>query len=237
MRIHSQPAFLLHSRSYRDTSLIVELITPDYGRISAVVKGVRASGKSAKLRRSLLQPFVPLLVGWSGKSELKTLLQWESSAQPQALQGRRLFSALYVNELLTRLLSHSLSFEEGAGELFALYRWVVVQLQQSQAVDIILRQFELQLLACLGYSVEFGVDVLSGQAIAADRRYYYNPNQGFFAAEACERPFVQFNGSDIVAMGQGLFEGPARLAAKRLCRLALAVHLGHKPLKSRELFS
>ncbi len=99
--IQSQPAYLLHSRPYRDTSLLVDFITQDFGRISAVAKGVR-NPKSK--HRAVLQPFIPLLINLSGKNELKTLGQFEAQANSVDLKYKALFSALYLNELLVRLI-------------------------------------------------------------------------------------------------------------------------------------
>ena len=112
--IQSQPAYLLHSRPYRDTSLLVDFITQDFGRISAVAKGVR-SPKSKS--RALLQPFVPLMINLSGKSELKTLGQVESQSSNIILRHKTLFAAMYINELLVRLIHK----QEADIEIFSLY--------------------------------------------------------------------------------------------------------------------
>ncbi len=65
-----QPAYVLHSTPYRDTSVLLEVFTPDHGRIGLVARGVR----SAKSRlRGVLQPFRPLLISWYSKGDLGTL--------------------------------------------------------------------------------------------------------------------------------------------------------------------
>ena len=69
-RIQLQPAYILHSRSFRETSLIVEALTRDFGRVAMVARGA----KSARSRwKNVLQPFRPLLLSWSQKTELGTL--------------------------------------------------------------------------------------------------------------------------------------------------------------------
>ena len=107
MRVSLQAAFVIHRRNYRDTSLIVELFTPDYGRISAVARGARSGRSRGGNRAALLQPLTPLLCSWSGRSELKTLTGCEAQGPVFSLQGERLYSALYVNELISRLLHHT----------------------------------------------------------------------------------------------------------------------------------
>src|SRR5690606_33251897 len=95
-----QPAYLLHSRPYRDTSALLDFLTRDFGRISAVARGVRRPNSTT---RGLLQPFTPVQASFSGRGELKTLSQVELLRDPIVLRGERLFSALYINELIVRL--------------------------------------------------------------------------------------------------------------------------------------
>ena len=234
MRIESQPAYILHTRNYRDSSLIVDFLTPDYGRVSGVVKGVRSNGKSAKQRRSILQPFVSLLISWSGKSELKTITQFESRSVPIALQGKRLFSGLYVNELLSRLLQA----DEQHSEIYTLYEWVSNSLLDSSTIDVVLRKFELSLLSELGYGFDLSADVDSGKALMADQHYRFYPDRGFVLLDSGSPVAATiFKGEDILAIASGEFTQQSRRAAKLLCRQALQPHLGSKPLRSRELFS
>lgn len=234
MRIESQPAYILHTRNYRDSSLIVDFLTPDYGRVSGVVKGVRSNSKTAKQRRSILQPFVSLLISWSGKSELKTMTQFESRSVPIALQGKRLFSGLYVNELLSRLLQA----DEQRSDIYTLYEWVSNNLLTSPTIDVVLRQFELSLLSELGYGFDLSTDVDSGEAIMATQQYRFYPDRGFVLLDfGSAAAATVFSGADILAIASGEFTEQARRAAKLLCRQALQPHLGGKPLRSRELFS
>ncbi|WP_019529958.1 DNA repair protein RecO [Dasania marina] len=232
MRVELQPAYVLHTRHYRDTSMLVDFFTPQYGRVSAVAKGVRAVSKTAKQKRSLLQSFKPLLISWGGKSDLKSLFHIEAQAASYALQGERLFSAMYVNELLTRLLQA----EEENDDIFYLYQQVLIQLNLHEPVDIILRRFELTLLNYLGYGLQLENVADTGEAIAPDGRYQYFPERGFSAYHGDQPLRNSFNGADLLAIAAADFQPTARAAAKRLCRQALGFYLGAKPLKSRELF-
>ena len=66
-RVELEPAFVLHTRAYRETSLIVEVFGRHTGRFALIAKGVRRP-KSAL--RGMLQSFHPLLLSWSGSGEL-----------------------------------------------------------------------------------------------------------------------------------------------------------------------
>ena len=93
----SQPAYVLHSRAYRETSALVDFLTPQ-GRLRAVLRSAR--GKAGTLAR----PFVALDVEFRGKGELKNVGRLESVGNSAWLNGEALFSGLYLNELLIRLL-------------------------------------------------------------------------------------------------------------------------------------
>ena len=136
-RVDLQPAFVLHSRRYRDTSLIVELWTAEWGRVAAVARGARQG--SRRSQRVALQAFQPLLVSWSGRGSLKTLTTRESAGAAVHLAGKRLYSGLYVNELLVRLLAH----EDPHPELYTAYVSLLDALAERSDLDVQLRQFEI----------------------------------------------------------------------------------------------
>ncbi len=234
MRVDTQPAYVLHTRAYRDSSVLAEYITADFGRVSGVVKGVRGRGKSVQQRRSTVQPFVPLAISWSGRTDLKTVFRGEATGAPLRLTGDRLLSALYVNELLTRLLQHY-----DANPLwFQRYDAVLRRLQGEEAVETVLRRFELQLLEDLGYGVDLTVDGATGEPVQAEARYRLDTGLGVRRLDpAPARPGADsFSGDHLLAISRREFTDATRPSAKRLCRLMLAELLGDKPLKSRELF-
>lgn len=232
MRVSLQPAYVLHSRPYRDSSLLLETLTPEYGRIGLVARGARGPTRRGS-RAVLLQPFVPLLLSFSGRGELKTLTAREAVGKPIALRGERMFSGLYVNELLVRLLHR----HDPHPQLFALYARTLEALQGQEALDETLRGFELALLDELGYSFDLTLDGRSGEAVQAELWYQYHPEFGMVATAANHDPSrPAYVGADLLRLSRGEFGGEARLAAKRLLRQALAIHLGEAPLKSRELF-
>ena len=231
MRVTLQPAYVIHSRPYRDSSALLDVFTAEYGRISLVARGARRQqrrGGSA----AMLQPFTPLLLSFSGHAQLKSLVATESARAMISLRGERLFSGLYLNELLVRLLHRN----DAHPTLFAAYDQALHALSGSTAVDAVLRRFELTLLDELGYGFDPGVEAVSGDAIHATSWYRYEPGIGLVAAPEENRGGAVFCGADLLALAAGELGGPARLAAKRLLREALAVHLGAEPLRSRELF-
>lgn len=232
MKVDLQRAYVLHSRPYRDTSLLIDFFTPDYGRVTAIGKGLRSKTKATQLRRSNIQPFVPLLVSWGGSGGLKTLFHSEIQYPVVHLQGQRLYSAMYVNELLIRLLQ----LEAEHQLLFDRYCHVLNELSVSETIDIVLRDFEFELLDCLGYGLTLDVDSDTGEAISSDAYYQYQPGFGFSQLLVVKPAINVFRGAELLAISAGNYDQSTRLVAKRLCRQALAFYLGYKPLKSRTLF-
>lgn len=211
--------YLLHSRPYREKSRLTEWWTLEHGRISAV------------MRQSPPPIFQPCLVAWRGKKPLKTLQQHECVGLPYILQGHAAFAGFYLNELLVRLLAH----EEAHTELFVLYSQTLQSLKDKpNDIEPVLRHFERCLLASLGYALDFRYDAQQ-RAIQPDDYYAYQPQQGFIKTDNLEQ--MTWQGSMLLAIAAEDWQlNATKQAAKKIIRAALAVHLGNKPLKSRELF-
>ncbi len=227
-----QPGYILHSRDYRDSSAIVEVFTPEHGRVSVVARGARRSPRRRK-GGSLLQQFQPLLLSFSGRGELKTLTGSEAAGLAYTLRGERLFSGLYMNELLIRLLHRY----DAHPALFASYCDALDGLAGQELTEVALRRFEMKLLHELGYSFDLQIDGQSGDAVREEAWYQYHGDYGLVErGDAAEAGHPVYPGAHLVAIAEGRIEGPAAGTAKRLMRQALAVHLGDIPLKSRDLF-
>ncbi len=232
--------YILHTRPYRDSSLLVDLFSVQQGRVRAVLKAARGTSKSARLKRSAVQPFTPLLASWSGRSELKSIYQLEVSAAAIPLQGERLYSALYLNEVLVRVLKYSEESSENP-KLFSLYENSLHQLVHHEHYDLVLRHFEFSLLELLGYGLVFDCDFETGEAVNDNYFYRYIPDSGFVRIEekqlaASHQSNVLFSGAELLALASNELHPGLRQLAKRICRQAMRTHLGAKPLKSRELF-
>lgn len=224
-----QSAYLLHARDYRDTSLLVELFTERGERLSAIARGARSNRRGVS-QRSILQPFQPLWVELGGAGELKLLKQVEARAVAVALQRQGLFSGLYVNELLCRLLPR----HDSHPDLFPEYERVLPQLRVLDRLDIALRQFELCLLEELGYGLDLTTDI-NGAPIDEQAFYRFDAERGlsFVAASAP----TALSGRALREFVAGNYTIDARRTLKWLCRAALRPHLGDKPLRSRALFT
>jgi DNA repair protein RecO (recombination protein O) len=212
---------------------LLEVLTAEYGRLSLVARGARRKARGGSSGSALLQPFIPLLLSFSGRAELKSLTAKEAAGKLHELRGERLFSAMYVNELLVRLLHR----HDPHPQLFAAYTEALQALAREDVVDTTLRHFEFKLLDELGYSFDLALDADSGERVQAHLWYHYIPDLGLVAkVDAADPSRPAYAGADLIAMAGGQFGGSVRVTAKRLLRQALAGHLGDAPLRSRELF-
>lgn len=219
----SQSAFVLHSRPYRESSALVDFFTPE-GRLRAVLRGAR--GKAGTLAR----PFVPLDVEFRGRSDLKAVARLESGGLAYWLDGNALFSGMYLNELLIRLLPA----EDAHPAMFEHYVATLPALAAKRPLEPILRAFEWRLLTELGYGFALDQDI-SGKPIDSACLYRLLPDTGLEPVGLFQPGL--FNGAELLAMAEADWNVPGALAAaKRLMRQALAPHLGGRPLVSRELF-
>lgn len=234
-RVELQPAWLLHSRPFRDTSLLLDFLTQDYGRLSMVAKGIRRPGSRL---RGIVQMFTPLKISFAGQRELKTLTQAELLTHTPMLQGLQLFTCLYMNELLTRLV-HSQESDPG---LFAVYSETLTAIRQGEALEPLLRRFEVMLLDSVGYGLSFDIDAGSGLPVEPDGWYHYEAEQGFVRVmapgsqeDARQRRYVR--GRTLQDLAAGDFRDRDSLQeSKRLMRQILNGFLGNRPLHSRQLF-
>ena len=229
-----QPAYVLHRQAFRNTSLLLDFFSLDYGRVKVVARGAR----SAKSKyRGIIHPFQPLLISFSGRGDLKTLITAEASVSSLNLQGTRLFSGMYINELLTRLLHNHVEHKK----LYNAYQETLLSLRGDQAVEPALRGFELQLLGELGYGINLMTECSSDLPLNPESYYRFIPDVGFERVlesdVTSQESSSVLKGEHIVALRNLDFSNAAAgLTAKRLLRMALARHLGDKPLASRALF-
>lgn len=224
-----EPAFLLHARAYRDTSLLLEVLGREHGRVGLVARGVR-------VRRSrlagILQPFQPLAISWQARGELGTLTGAESAGRPLILSGRRLVSGFYANELLLRLLGR----EDAHAGLFNRYGRLLDELAGTADEAVALRGFERDLLGALGYGLPLTQDV-AGEPVVSGQWYRYDPGRGVEPVRAGARESGLVAGETLLALAADRLDEATARAARDLMRAALRPHLGSRPLKSRELYA
>ncbi len=214
---------MLHRRPYRETSLLVSLLTPEQGRVDAVAKGVRGHSKRAVQKAAWLQPFQPLRLRWRARqSGLVTLSQFEPEGACLSLQDTALACGFYLNELLMRLLPQGVSLTP-LFEQYVMTLGLLARHGDAPAQSWLLRQFELALLDVLGAGLHLPVDFHPG------RRYRWQTDAGWLITDE------GIEGRCIEALLAGRLMPDCLAQQKRLLQGVLSAWLGPKPLQSAHL--
>ncbi len=224
------PTWVLHTRSYRETSLMVDVFGLHTGRYRVIAKGAKRGKRN---QRAVLQPFRGLLVSTRGRGDLRALGAVEDSGAAYPLAGERLACGLYLNELLMALLPAC----EPASDVFAQYSHTVSSVagcETASASAPALRAFELTLLQGIGLAPDFRVVGASGEAVVEEGLYSVDAHGIGHAVSGSVGLTV--SGRVLLALSKHDFltEAPGQ-------RLVLAAllqgPLGGRTLRSRELLA
>ena len=226
-RVYLQNSYIIHRRPYRETSVLLDVFSEDYGKISLIARGIRSH--KSKLA-GILQPFKLLRLSWCGRSNLQSLTAAELILPDIHLQGKSLFCGFYVNELINGFLHRY----DPHPELFAFYSATLLALAKCDNLEIALRYFELALLDQVGYGLQLDYEIDSGAEIDADSFYRYVVGQGPVLTSS---GINAIHGGTLIELRQQKLKNYRALAeSKTLMRRVIDFHLNGAILKSRSLF-
>lgn len=229
-RVLDEPAYVLHSIPYKETSLILDVFTRSYGRLALIAKGAK---RPHSVLRPVLQRFQPLAVSWSGKSELKTMIKAEWLGGVPPLVGDTLLCGFYMNELIVKFIpredSHETLFDEYAKTVELLGK-------EPEVLEPILRKFELSLLRESGFAAAFDRCV-DGQTIEDNEQYVYQPEKGIRLHHHDDPGYWPvLSGKHIKAMERHDYEDSETLyQSKQLIRFLLSLYLPHEAMTTRQI--
>ena len=229
-RVDLEPALVLHARPWRETSLLVEVFSRDYGRLGLIARGAR---RPRSRMRGLLQPFIPLLLSWRGRGELGVLTGAETEGAILHLTGSATIVGFYVNELLLRFLHR----HDPEPALFDHYRTALDGIARASDPAPVLRLFEKRLLQAVGYALELEREAVSGAAIEPEGRYRYTTDAGPERWSSDSPSGVCVSGSTLLALArEQLADRRVLKEAKHLMRTIIDEHCGGRALASRKLW-
>ena len=217
--------FLLHQRSYGETSIIADVFTQKSGKISFIAKGAK---KPKSKFFGYLVPFQKLKITYSGRSELKTLTSIDRDLASNSNTFSKVsYSLLYINELLMKLLPKDAKHEE----LFVLYDEFLKKINKNNNLEISLRHFELDLLDMLGYGFDYESEIDSNEPIEAELSYVFVSERGFRKSNSSS-----FKGKDILNIKKRKLEDVPLKYVKEITTKAISICLEGKDLTSRKIF-
>ena len=235
MRVGGERAFVLHARPWHETSLLVELLSGNHGRIGVVARGVQ--GPKQQARRAALQPWQAIEFDAVQRGELWTLSRWEAVDAAPRHMGDAALAGFYVHELLLRLLPR----QDAVPEVFSRYASLRAELAAVTPPDgasplaWTLRRFERDLLDTLGLGLPWG-ETADGEALDAAARYRIDPEHGAWRDRSHAPDSLR--GSALIALADDRCPPLEELGElRRGLRAVLAHHLGGKPLKAWSLMA
>ena len=222
---NNDSCFLLHQRSYGETSIIADVFTQKSGKISFIAKGAK---KPKSKFFGYLVPFQKLEITFSGRSELKTLTSIDRDLASNSNTFSKVsYSLLYINELLMKLLPKDAKHEE----LFVLYEEFLKKINKNNNLEISLRHFELDLLDMLGYGFDYDSEIDSNEPIKAELSYVFVSERGFRKSNSSS-----FKGKDILSIKKRKLEDVPLKYLKEITTKAIGICLEGKDLTSRKIF-
>ncbi|HVC17779.1 MAG TPA: DNA repair protein RecO [Rhodanobacter sp.] len=225
MRIEQQPAYVLHARPYRETSLLLECLTREHGRLGVVARGVR--GERSRLRRAQLEPFQSLTLDLLLRGEMATLTAVEPVGAPRRLPGNSGLAGLYLNELVVRLTER----QDPMPSLFDASAQTLARLASGESMAWSLRRFERDLLQAIGYGLQLQHELETGEPLLPDATYRYQVEHGAVRCSAdCAQALL---GRDLLALDQDRMPGDGGLKSLReMMREVIRFHLGGAELRA-----
>ena len=226
MRVDLEPSFILHTRAYRETSLLVDALSERHGRVGLLARGVRsARGQPV---RALLQPLQPVLLSWTGRGELPLLRSADAAGTVPKVSGDAVLAGFYVNELLLRLLPR----DDPHPLLFQRYAVLLGELTGPRSLAWTLRRFERDLLEELGYALVLEHDA-EGGALQPQARYRYDPDLGPVALGSAGSGGASISGAALLAFAADEPPDEDELGElRRMMRRVLRERLGGRELQA-----
>jgi len=220
--------YVLHSRRFRENSLLLDVFSKDYGRVGLVA---RRSTAKKKASFNPFQAFNEYQIRWRGKGELQNL-QSADALQNAFLEKKNLICGLYCNELLIKLTARHIPLEQ----LYRSYHTAVVNLERASKPEAILRQFESDLLAEIGHAINLYDDYRTGAPLDAAQDYFFHPRVGFSTLAIGEGE-TRISGAELESLRHNdLTEASTARIIKVIHASTLAFLMGEKKLNSRELY-
>jgi DNA repair protein RecO (recombination protein O) len=224
------PCFILHQRPFRETSVLLDVLSQQFGRVSLIAKGVR---KQKRSQMGLYQIYQPLLIAWTGRGELQTLTQLETLSPRYLLKAESALCGLYINELMVKLLP----LHESEQAIFSAYQIALESLQKAENTQLTLRLFEKRLLSQLGYGLVLDREFANGALIDEYQQYYYQADAGLARWYPGQKQ-ISISGRSLQHLAdESGFDSGSLKEIKNMMRSVLNFYLGGKPLQSRQLFT
>jgi DNA repair protein RecO (recombination protein O) len=184
----SSPAIVLRTRDYAEADRIVTLLTRDFGKLSGIAKGVKASRRRFERK---LEPFTQAVLYFRrrphGQLVFITRAERIDGAPPEFSDLGKFALGSYMLEL-----TDALTTEEA--EAVAAYKMLADGLQVlsfSSPTRALRQAFELKILQAAGFGLEFGGCRVCGTGEPQGGSVYFIPARGGIVCARCRGQAVE----------------------------------------------
>lgn len=217
----STPAIVLRARDYSESDRIVSLLTRDFGRLSGIAKGAKASRRRFERK---LEPFSHVILYFRRRphGELVFITRAErSETAPPILEDDlgKIALGSYMLELAEALTRE----EAEAEDAYSVLVEALAAVGDAGASRSIRNAYELKILAATGFALEFGRCRVCASAIGPeDAAAYFVVSRGGVVCARCRSSApegaVRISAANALAM--------ARLARARFSEVGAMEHGG-----------
>lgn len=231
--VNLEPAYILHSKPYSDTSLIITFLTKNYGKINLIAKGCRRNKHKYK---HLLQQFISILINFTQRGGLGTLISADLENSYSILDSNRIIYGMYVNELTYKVLS----FSDSSPEIYYNYHLCISSLYKNNSINQILRKYEKGFLDAIGYGYDYKMEYNSNKEISEQMMYGFISCKGFLMINNIEiNDIIKFKlcGKHILSINDNDFSHMDTCkVAKRIFQETINSILDSKTINTRNFF-
>lgn len=168
MSIHKTEAIVLKKFDFRETSLIVNFYTRDFGKLSGILKGVRE--EAAKFASTLeLFSLNEIIFYKKRNSSLHLVSQCDLKDNFSAI--RESIGRVGAASILAELLNVIMPAEDKNEEVFRLSLSSLKELEQTNNADKITTIFKIKILALSGFKPHFDSCVSCGSKILGQSKF------------------------------------------------------------------
>ncbi|MEM7304527.1 MAG: DNA repair protein RecO [Pseudomonadota bacterium] len=223
MRIELEPSYILHTRAYRETSLLVYALTRQFGVMHMISRGARKKGTQ-------LQPFMKMYMSWSGRGELVSLNRFEIERSDYTRNFHTHVQCFYLHELILSLIP-KMSPEP---ELFKLYEETLRSITKHPHKEDALRKYELKILEISGHPLQLQFDH-QDKCIEDELQYRYEPGLGPVLCQSSQTGWNIVSGHLLRCLERQDFHAEVLPPAKVFLRGLIRHYLRGKPVMARQL--
>jgi DNA repair protein RecO (recombination protein O) len=166
MSIHKTEAIVLNRRDFRETSLVADFYTRDFGKLSGLLKGIRTEPEKFA---STLQPFSHNEIIFYQKRNSSLHLVTQCDLRDNFDSIRQNITKTGIGSLMMELLGAVMATEDKNEEVFDLSQACLGELKTTYNPEKVMVIFKIKMLALSGFKPHFDscvccADRIQGQA-------------------------------------------------------------------------